>query len=261
MKYFSIFIILVFIILGIWAVIIEPNILTVKHLKFKNADLAGLKIVYASDFHIKPYERYRLKKIVKRINAQNPDLILLGGDYVNGHDGNFTMPIEDIAAELKNLKSKYGVVTVMGNHDGWQGKYRIIKALKANGIIVLENENIAFGKLSIAGVEDMQTGNPDVEKALKGIGRNVIVLSHTPDVFPLVPEYVTLTIAGHLHGGQVVFPGRPPKYIPSKYGTRYLYGIIKENGKTLYTSRGLGNSILPVRFNCLPEFVVIEFNK
>ena len=261
MKYFFLIITFLTIALGFWTVVVEPNIITVKHVVIKNKDLAGLKIIFASDFHIKPYEGYRLKRVVKSINKQKPDLILLGGDFVNGHKQNYTMPIEDIAAGLKNLKSKYGVIAVLGNHDGWQGKYKIIKALKANGIIVLENSNITLGELTVAGVDDLQTGKPDVEKALNGIGSNVILLSHTPDVFPEVPEYVTLTLAGHLHGGQVVFPGIPQLYIPSKYGTRYLYGLINENDKLLYTSSGLGTSILPVRFNCPPEYVVIEFKE
>ena len=259
MKYFSITIIFVLILCGFWAIFIEPYILTIKYIVLENKDLSGLKIVYASDFHIKPYEKFRLKKVVKRINAQTPDIILLGGDFVNGHDGNFTMKPEDISYELKNLSSKYGTITVMGNHDGWQGKYRIIKALEANGIKVLENENINFDKFTIAGVEDIQTGNPNIEKALNGAGKNIILLSHTPDIFPLLPNNVILTLAGHLHCGQIVIPGLPPRYIPSKYGTKYMYGLTKENNKTLFTSRGLGNSILPMRFNCLPEIVVIEF--
>lgn len=258
MKYFSIAIILVFIFLCVWGVLIEPNILTVKCITLNNKDLRGMKIVFASDFHIKPYEGYRLKKIVKRINAQEPDIILLGGDFVNGHDGTFTMSPENIASQLKKLNSKYGTITVMGNHDGWQGKYRIIKALESNGIKVLENSNINFDKFTIAGVEDMQTGNPDYNKALSGVGKNVIMLSHTPDVFPELPETVTLTLSGHLHCGQIKLPGMPPRYIPSKYGTKYLYGLTKENNKTLFTSCGLGNSILPVRFNCPPEIIVIE---
>ena len=110
-----------------WSMFIEPNILIVKHLIIHDEQLKGLKIVFASDFHIKPYEGYRLKRVVKSINKQKPDLILLGGDFVNGHKQNYTMPIEDIAAGLKNLKSKYGVIAVLGNHDGWQGKYKIIK--------------------------------------------------------------------------------------------------------------------------------------
>ena len=247
--------------MGFWSVFIEPNILVTKKLTIKDKQLAGLKIVFASDFHIKPFEKYRLKKIVKRINKQNADIILLGGDFVNGHDGSFTMSMEDIAYGLRDLKSKYGVVAIIGNHDGWQGKYRMIKALKDNGITVLLNSNKIFDKFTIAGVDDLQTGNPDVNKALRGAKGGVILLTHTPDVFPQTFSYdnVKLVLAGHLHGGQVVIPFRGAAYIPSIYGTKYLYGIIKENNKTLFTSKGLGNSILPVRFNCTPEIVVIEF--
>ena len=136
MKYLSIIIIFIILTSGFWAFFIEPNILEVKHLIIQNGDLNGLKIVFASDFHIKPYETYRLEKIVKAINNQNPDIILFGGDFVNSHKKNMTLPIEKISAELKNLNSKYGTYTVLGNHDGWQGKYEIIKHLEKNNIKV-----------------------------------------------------------------------------------------------------------------------------
>ena len=79
------FIVLFIFLLAIWTVIIEPNILTVEKIFIKDENLSGLKIVFASDFHIKPYEKYRLKRIIKVINTQDPDIVLLGGDYVNGH--------------------------------------------------------------------------------------------------------------------------------------------------------------------------------
>lgn len=259
MKYFSYLIIFTILICGIWAFFIEPNILKIRHVVLQNKDLAGTRIVFATDFHIKPYEMFRLKHTVKAINKQAPDIILLGGDFVNGHEKNFTMPIEDIAKELGKLNAKIGIYSVVGNHDGWQGKYEIIKALESNNITVLENSNVNVGNLTIAGVQDMQTAAPDIEKALNGANKNTILISHTPDVFPKVPELVMLTLTGHLHGGQIVIPGIPPKYVPSIYGIRYLHGLIKENNKLLYSSSGLGNSILPLRFNCPPEFVVIEF--
>ncbi len=259
MKIFSYAIILLFIIFAIWAIFIEPYILKITKYVVENKDLSGMRIVFASDFHIKPYERGRLSKIISEINNQKPDLILLGGDYVSGHKPTMTMRSNKIAAELNNLKSKYGVYAVMGNHDGWQGKYQIIKDLEQNGITVLENANKDFGLFTVAGVEDIQTGNPNVEKALLGAGKNIILLTHNPDIFPQIPENVTLVLAGHLHGGQVNIPGRGNFIIPSKYGKKYLYGEVKEHNKTLFTSKGLGTSILPIRFNCPPEIVVIDF--
>ena len=261
MKVFCYTIILILILTGIWSLIVEPNLIMIKKIYLQNNELAGLKLVFASDFHIKPYETYRLKRIVKTINSLNPDIILLGGDYVNGHKKGFTLSADEIAFELKNLKSKYGTVAVMGNHDGWQGKYEIIKTFQKNGITILENTNKNFDKFTIAGVEDMQTGSPDIKKALYGTGSAVILLSHTPDIFPQVPQYVKLTLSGHTHGGQVVFPFIGPLTVPSKYGKKYAYGLKKEEEKILFTSKGLGTSILPIRFNCIPEIVLIEFTK
>lgn len=261
MKYFLILMLLILLFISFWSLFVEPNLLIVRKLFLKDADLDGLKIVFASDFHIKPYEMIRLKRIIKKINAQNPDIVLLGGDYVSGHDSKFTMPIEKISEQLKNIKSKYGTVAVMGNHDGWQGKYEIIKALENAGITVLENSNKNFDRFTIAGIEDLQTGNPNVETALKNADKNIILLTHNPDMFPLVPNNVKLVLAGHLHGGQIMISGITPAYMPSQYGMKYRYGLVEENGKTLYTSNGLGTSILPVRFNSVPEIVVIEFSK
>ena len=255
MKYF----LLIIFVLIIWAVVVEPNILVVKKITIKNKDLSGLKVVFASDFHIKPYERYRLRRIIKTINKQNPDVILLGGDYVNGHNPGFTLLPEDIAKELSKLKADYGIYTVLGNHDCWQCRYRITKELSANGIIVLENENKNTGKFTIAGVEDMQTAHPDVKKALAGAKDPVILLTHSPDVFPDVPGNVALTLAGHTHGGQIVPPDGKPIVVPSVYGARYAYGFKKENNKLIYISKGLGSSTIPARFNCFPEIVVINF--
>jgi len=260
MKYLLSFLLLIFF-LALWMLLIEPNVLTVKKITIKNKNLTGLRIVFAADFHIKPYEAYRLKRTVKLINMQNPDIVLLGGDYVNGHNPGFTMEPEDIASELSNLKSKYGTYAVIGNHDGWQGKYKVIKAFTQKNITVLDNENKNFGKFTVAGIDDLQTGKPDIKAALRGADGEVIMLTHTPDMFPEVPESVILTLAGHLHGGQVVFPGGKTFFVPSKYGEKYLYGLKKENGKYIFTSKGLGTSIIPVRLNCFPEIVVIDFTK
>ena len=179
-----------------WSIVIEPNILTVKHIIIPDEKLKGLKIVFASDFHIKPYEMYRLKRIVKTINKQNADIVLLGGDYVSGHKRKSSMLVEKIAKEFSNIVSP--VYAVVGNHDGWYGKNDIIDALENNGIKVLFNNNSCLEDFCIAGVDDLQTGTPDIEKALKNINKHVILLSHTPDIMPEVPYDVNLTLAGHL---------------------------------------------------------------
>lgn len=262
------FIVLIF----AWSAFIEPNMLVITNYNIKQNNLKGLKIVFVSDFHVNPYQKQNLKKLVKEVNAQNPDLILTTGDFVYGYNKNETMPIQDIAKELSGLKSKYGIYTVLGNHDWIQGGEEIEKALEANGIIVLGNENkivhIKNQKIYIAGVEDITTRNIDLVKALNKISSPSILLTHSPDVFPFVThesnrqltDIVDLTLAGHTHGGQIVLPGYGPIIVPSDYGKKYASGLIKEKGKKMIVTKGIGNSILPLRFNCPPEIVVINFN-
>lgn len=249
--------VIILICLLIWSVFIEPNILTVNYLAIQDEQLKGLKLIFASDFHIKPYEIKRLNKIIKAINNENTDIVLLGGDYVNGHKKGNSLPIQDIAKSFSKIKSKYGTYAVVGNHDGWQGKEEVISALENNNIKVLFNSNVCFEKFCVAGVDDLQTGNPDIKKALTGVNKPVILLSHTPDIMPNVPDNVNLTLAGHLHGGQIRL--KEAIITPSAYGKKYANGFLIDNGKKIYTSKGLGTSILPIRFNCFPEIVVVEF--
>ena len=88
-----------------WSFYIEPNIITIKKYKVKNLD--GKKIVFVSDFHISKNDGARLKRIVKKINKLNPDLVLSGGDFIKGHTGKTTMPIEEKAEELAKIKAHF----------------------------------------------------------------------------------------------------------------------------------------------------------
>ena len=114
-------ILIIILLLFIWSFLIEPNLLVVKH--YKVEALSGIKIVFVSDFHISKFQKSRLKRVVELINKQNPDLILSGGDFIKGHDGKNTLPIEEQAEILKNLKAPF--ITVLGNHDGWFDKTRV----------------------------------------------------------------------------------------------------------------------------------------
>ena len=251
------------VLLAIWAFGFEPNMLKVTTYRVAKPELSGLKIAFASDFHIAPRHKKRLEKIVKKINEQKADLILLGGDFVKGHKFETSMPIEEIAQELSKLDVPLGVVSVLGNHDWWQNGQKIKEVLQDSGIVVLENENqklIYNGRLlSLVGLADYNTRKPDINKALSATENTVLFLTHSPDVFPEIPQDVFLTLAGHTHGGQVALPWFGAVLVPSKYGKKYEGGFIEENGKKMIVSRGLGTSLLPVRFGCMPEIVVVEF--
>ena len=258
------FFIILVILLLIYCFFIEPNMLTVTHYKINDKDLSGIRIVFVGDFHIKPNQEKRLKTIINTINKQNPDIVLSVGDFVSGHQETMTMSIEDIAKQLKNIKSKYGFYTVLGNHDWWQDGEHIKKILNKNGIAVLENSssNIIINEKSIyiAGIDDMTTRKTDISTALENTKKPVILLSHNPDIFPYVPLMVNLTLAGHTHGGQVRLPIIGALVVPSCYGNLYSQGLIIEKNKKMIVTKGIGNSILPIRFNCIPEIVFIEFN-
>lgn len=257
---------IVIIILGVWAFLIEPSILKVSIINLKNNHLKGLKVVFIGDLHVKPYQKKHLKNIVKKISEQHPDLILCIGDFVSGHKKSQSLSIEEITQELSVLKPKYGFYTTLGNHDWWQGGENIEKVLEESGIIVLGNENITINindkKLCIAGIEDLSTKGVDIEKALKNIHQPSILLSHSPDVFPLINKQnkIDLVLAGHTHGGQVRFPFIGPLIVPSDYGNKYAQGLIEESNHIMFVTKGIGTSIIPVRFNCTPEIVVINFN-
>lgn len=264
-------VLLTVLLLLVWSNFIEPNLLFVNHQTFTIEGLSGLKVVFVGDFHVKPHQKNRLKYVVRKINEQHPDLILSTGDFVSGHYAGHSLPIEDIAKELANLKSKYGFYAVLGNHDWWQGGEKIQKVLEQNGVIVLNNAsrklNLNGKTLYISGVEDMGTRQVDLVKALKNTNRPAILLTHTPDIFPFVTnnanskitDKVSLTLAGHTHGGQVNLPFLGALIVPSGYGNKYAKGLIEENDKKMFVTKGVGTSILPIRFNCAPEIVVIDF--
>ena len=243
----------------------EPYTLEIKRYRIKYPALSGLSAVFASDFHIGASirEKSRLLKIIETINNLHPDIIFLGGDYVKGHLHKSSMPIGEIANALQKLHSRYGTYAVLGNHDSYYGKKQVADALKNAGIIVLDNEHTRIDingiSLSLAGIGDYYTDNPNTEAALNGTDAPTILLSHSPDIFPQLKNTPLLILSGHTHGGQVVLPLIGAPLVPSDYGRRYRYGLFIEGGKQMLVSKGLGTSILPLRFNCRPEIIFIEF--
>jgi len=230
--------------------------------------LKGLKIAVISDLHAgAPYiSERKIDQVVALTNSAHPDLILLTGDYVIQEVlGGRRMPIATTVAHLKPLSAPLGVYAVMGNHDNWDNAPRITRAFEHRGIPVLENSPVQFKRdgsvITLIGVGDHYSGASNVAQALAGVPADAQALcfTHSPDVFPDLPRTCALTIAGHTHGGQVRLPilGRIAVAYQSKYGQRYAIGVIRENGKTLFVSPGIGTSGLPVRFRVPPEVSLV----
>jgi predicted MPP superfamily phosphohydrolase len=255
--------------LGLSAFWLEPASLTLieERITLSGSAPGSLRIAVLTDLHVgSPFNGIaKLREIVDRTNAARPDVVCILGDLViqGVIGGRFVAP-EDIAAELKRLRAGAGVVAVLGNHDGWLNHDRVRDALERNDIRVLEetaaNLSTAGGPVWIAGISDLWTGRHDITAALAAVkndGVPVILMTHNPDVFPLVPDRVALTLAGHTHGGQVRLPfvGRP--IVPSQFGERFAAGHVVEGDRHLFVATGLGTSILPVRFRVPPAVTML----
>ena len=256
-----------------------------------------LRIAVIADLHVcEPWMGLaRVEAIVARTNALAPDIVLLPGDFVPSHRmTKFSMdvPHDEWAGVLAHLEAPLGRHAVLGNHDWWEdvavqrrrkGPTPAGEALRRAGIPVYENDAVRLevdGKAFwLAGLGDQWAfwpnrdrferfrrrgkvdydGVHDLPATLAKVTDDapVILMVHEPDIFPDVPDRVALTICGHTHGGQVQLAGYTP-IVPSKFGSRYVYGHIVEAGRNLVVSAGLGVSGLPLRFGRPPEIVVIE---
>jgi predicted MPP superfamily phosphohydrolase len=138
------------------------------------------------------------------------------------------------------------------------------RALAAAGVPVLENaaQEAAPG-LWVGGTAEYRFREPDIAGTLAEVpeAAAVLLMIHDPDLFPRVPARVSLTVAGHLHGGQVNIPLLRRAMLPTCYGERYLAGHVVEGGRHLYVSSGLGTSGLPIRLRRPPEIPLLRLSR
>ncbi len=221
-----------------------------------------LKIAALADIHLGSHANdiSRLAEIVTTVNDWDPDIVLLLGDYVNTQFfGGGRIPPHAIAEVLRSLDSKLGTYAVLGNHDWHYDGYSVWTALEAHGIAVLENTSKKIkdtcGDFWVIGLADEQTRRPDVDAAFASTKDSelALVLAHDPATFFRIPSGPYLTLSGHTHGGQFRLPVIGPIFNSSNAPLKWSSGYVIENGRHLFVSRGLGTSILPMRFNCPPE--------
>lgn len=258
---------ILFVVLCIDLFFIEPNILLTKSQKLEiphwNKDLDGFKIALITDIHLgtKFVDLKKLARIVKIVNSKNPDLIVICGDLDAKSISKEKYSTTQIANILKNLKSKHGVIAVMGNHD-YVPPSVVKNIYQKSNIILLENEDYYFSHnaktLRIVGFKDLWyfKSNPIQVVGMKEKTTPTVVLTHNPDYFPQMPNFVSLTLSGHTHGGEIVLPFIGSFFIPSEYGQRYRNGYIIENNKHLFVSRGVA-TLSGGRFLDPPEINIL----
>ena len=276
---------------GAYGFFVEPMLgLRVRRWAIRPAGWTGgaLRIAVLSDLHVgEPWVTLdRVRRIVTRANALGADLIILLGDLPAGHRFvSRTVALTDVADALSQLAAPLGVHAILGNHDWWDdraaqarggGPSHVADLLQGAGINVLQNRALRLGdgreggQFWLAGLDDQLAlplgdgryrGLDDLPGTLAQITDDapVILLAHEPDIFPQVPASVALTLSGHTHGGQVRLFGWSP-VVPSAFGNRFAYGPVREDGRDLVVSGGIGCSILPLRFGVVPEITMIELS-
>lgn len=255
---------------ALYASAVEPSLLRLRRPQVRSrhwpVERAPLRIGVLSDLHAaRPLMGLRrIERIVARLLAARPDLVLLAGDFASTHTRLVRpLPIEPVAARLGRLAGAVPTLAVLGNHDWYYGGERVAAALAAHGIRVLRNEaarvSLPDGAVRVAGLDDGWTGRADLGRALDAAAGEepLLLLCHVPDAFAAVPSEVALTIAGHTHGGQVCLPGFGPVRTVSALPRHQVYGLSEVDGRHLYVSGGVGTTALPIRFARPPEIALL----
>ncbi|RLA06689.1 MAG: hypothetical protein DRQ51_08570 [Gammaproteobacteria bacterium] len=222
----------------------------------------GFKILQISDLHLgQMMDKEKLSKVVEQVNLQNPDLIVITGDLVDGR----VEVLSDEIQPLKNLKSPYGTFFITGNHEYYSGVESWIKEITKLNIKVLQNEAVRIKKdndfIYLSGVHDYgaeKTGSDliaDYEKALGKLdkNKNIILLAHQPSAIKKITDYkVDLMLSGHTHGGQIW----PFNYLVGLLQP-HMKGLKKYRNTQLYINQGTGCWGPPLRVGTFNEITKI----
>ncbi|PLX75809.1 MAG: hypothetical protein C0615_07520 [Desulfuromonas sp.] len=242
----------------------QPSALEITSTELATAKLpAGkeLRIAHLSDLHLHRFDNY-FKKVAETTNRLRPDIILLTGDYIEE-----ARNLDDVLLFLKQLKAPAGIFAVQGNWEYWaliEGE-KLQRKLRNVGVRLLINERADIEWHSI-GVSLLGIDFPSPAATVERLDHSAdsnrvnIALSHVPAFqHELLADKTDLVLCGHTHGGQVRIPGIKPLHLPRHSGP-YVDGLyhIGEQKLPLYVSRGIGTSILPVRFCCPPEIGIIR---
>ena len=240
----------------------EPQALQVEKLNLPT-DSPGkpVRLLQISDLHLSNFSSY-FAKVARQVADLQPDLIVLTGDYLEEQRN-----IRGVLSFLKELKATHGIYAVQGNWEYWsrlEGE-NLRRHFAGAGVKLLINERadveVNGRALSIFGLD-----YPSSKDYLSRLQAEVdperfnLLLSHVPAfAHEQLNPHINLILSGHTHGGQVRLPFLPPFYLP-RYSGRFVAGFyhVSQHRIPLYVSRGVGTSVLPLRFFCRPEIGLFE---
>ena len=233
----------------------------------RDRDRPPLTLAFASDLHLGPTTPAGvLDNAFALLRAAKPDVLALGGDYV--FLGATQERVRELNDRVLGVAAQHKVA-VLGNHDFWARPARLEVALTGAGTIVLVNEAMRLppphDDVALIGLDDPYTsedrpaGERAVDRALAEVAdaRVKIAICHSPDGLSwLRGKGVHLLMAGHTHGGHLALPGHRPLFMPSPMGRLYPHGLHEVEGTTLFVSRGVGGSLVPIRTFAPPDVAV-----
>jgi predicted MPP superfamily phosphohydrolase len=227
-----------------------------------NANFDGFRLIHISDIHMNSWmHRKRLEQVIRLVNAQRPDLLVLTGDFISDHASQHET---DLVSAFSQVRTKYGAAAVLGNHDHWADAQMVRRVFKASGIRDLSNTYFTLerdgAQLHIAGVDDVIEKLDRLDVVLDSLPENgcAILLAHEPDYANISSACgrFDLQLSGHSHGGQVVLPIIGSPFLPP-LGQLYPSGLYQVREMYQYTNRGLGMTAFHLRLNCRPEVTVL----
>ncbi|MBQ7104966.1 MAG: metallophosphoesterase [Bacilli bacterium] len=240
-------------------------LLTVSNYKIINSKIPesfnNYKIVQISDYHNETNKLLN-NKLIKKIKDIKPNIIVITGDLIDSTNTNIDQVIK-LVDGIKNISDIYYVT---GNHETWTNEYEQLKIeLEKRKVHILNNEAVKLksdiSEINLIGINDTKTNEEfqiNIEQVNYNKNNYTILLSHRPELYnEYVKKDIDLVLTGHAHGGQIRIFNQGLIAPDQGLLPKYTSGLIEENNTTMITSRGIGNSVIPIRINNHPELVVI----
>lgn len=218
-------------------------------------DIGPRRIAFLADLHINQViDRDRAYAAVELVRQESPDLILLGGDYLDRSPWWRLRFVEQFLVRLQEVGVP--MAAVLGNHDyAGQDVYRLVASFQRLGIPLLVNQSLDVAGVRVLGMDDALYGEPSVPKG--AYDRNTLALLHEPDFVDLVPSGPSAVLSGHTHGGQICLPfGIAPLLPPG--GRRYVKGLYRVANRPLYVTAGVGMTGIAARVQCPAEVTIFD---